>query len=71
MGRPSAPHGLKGGPGFAKIVEDASDPEEDRLNSANGGKANESEKLKECNINMSARQILDSCKGSFKVSIQF
>lgn len=73
MGRPSAPHGLKGGPGFAKIVEDTSDAEDDRLNSVNGGKTNESEKLKECNINMTARQIIDSCKGwlFFFFTVQF
>ena len=69
MGRPSGPPrgiaaGLKGGPGgFAKMVEDTSDAEDDRLNNENG-RPSESDKLKECNIQMTARQVLDSCKGN-------
>ena len=59
MGRPSAPRGrvgTKGGQGISKIVEDASDTEDERL-------AADSGELKEANIKMTAREVLESCRG--------
>lgn len=60
MGRPSAPRGGRTsrmkGPGFSKMVEDASDTEDDRIAASAG-------ELKEANISMTAREIIDSCRG--------
>jgi hypothetical protein len=43
-------------------MEDASDTEEEKFQ-CNSSDSNSSSQLKEANINMSAREVLDSCRG--------
>lgn len=57
MGRPGRAGGLKG-PGFKKMMQDATETEDDRI-------ASDSGELREANIKMNAREVLDSCRGEF------
>jgi hypothetical protein len=43
--------------------EDASDTEEEKFQSNSSDSNSSSNQLKEANINMSAREVLDSCRG--------
>ena len=51
---------LLAGRSYSKIMEDASDTEEEKFQYSD---SNSSGQLKEANINMSAREVLDSCRG--------
>ncbi len=57
MGRSGRAGGLKG-PGFKKMMQDAAETEDDRI-------ASDSGELREANIKMNAREVLDSCRGEF------
>jgi hypothetical protein len=46
--------------------EDASDTEEEKFQSNSSDSNSSSNQLKEANINMSAREVLDSCRGKEK-----
>lgn len=54
--------GCSGGKGYAKMVEDASDTEEERF-TGESGTIGVAEKLLEPNIQMTAREVLDTCRG--------
>jgi hypothetical protein len=59
------------GRGYSKIMEDASDTEEEKFQCNSSDSNSSSSQLKEANINMSAREVLDSCRGKkFKKKIR-
>jgi hypothetical protein len=59
------------GRGYSKIMEDASDTEEEKFQCNSSDSNSSSSQLKEANINMSAREVLDSCRGKkFKKNIR-
>ncbi|XP_032793407.2 lysine-specific demethylase 6A [Daphnia magna] len=64
MGRSSTPRnrGALKGRGYSKIMEDASDTEEEKSQLSSSDSS--TSQLKEANIKMSAREVLDSCRGA-------